>query len=283
MDTSNKSDVTRAAGQVADKAEDAADKVQASPWYRRMVRVGLVAYGLVHLLIAWLALQLAFGGKDEELSKSGALQELAQAPMGVALLWTVAAGLAIICLWQVIMAATGREEFDGWEKVRKRLSSAGRAIVYGTLGFQAAQVAMGTNTGSSGDSEQGLTATIMSWPVGWLLVVLVGLGIVAVGVAHIVKGVRDKFEEDLAANPGRAALWAGRIGYPAKGLATGLIGVLFCVAGFRADSSEAGGMDQALSQLIQWPAGPWILAVMALGFAAYAVFCFYWSRQPKFS
>lgn len=277
------SDVTHAAGQVADKADQAADKVQAPPWYRRMVRVGLVAYGLVHLLIAWLALQLAFGGKNEELSKSGALQELAQAPMGGTLLWAVAAGLIIICLWQVIMAATGRDEFDGWKKVRKRLSSAGRAVVYGTLGFQAAKVAMGSGSGSSGDSEQGITATIMSWPVGWFLVVLVGLGIVAVGVAHIVKGMRDKFEEDLSANPGSTGIWAGRIGYPAKGIATGLIGMLFCIAGFQADSSEAGGMDQALSQLIQWPGGPWILTAMALGFAAYAVFCFFWSKHPKFS
>lgn len=273
----------RAADQAKDVADDAADKVQASPAYRAMVRVGLLAYGLVHLLTAWLALQLAFGDKGEELSKSGALRELAQAPMGGVLLWTVAAGLLIICLWQVIMAVTGREEYDGWEKIRKRLSSAGRAIVYGALGSQAAKVAMGAGSSSSGESEQGITATIMGWPLGWLLVVLVGLAIIAVGVAHVVKGVQDKFTEDLASHPGRSAIWSGRIGYVAKGLATGLIGVLFCFAGFQADSSEAGGMDQALSQLIQWPGGPWLLGAMALGFLAYGVFCFFWSKQPKFS
>lgn len=275
--------MTDAAGQVADKADQAADKVQASPWYRRMVRVGLVAYGLVHLLIAWLALQLAFGGSDEELSNSGALRAMAEAPGGKWMLWAVAAGLAIICLWQVIMAATGREEYDGWKRIRKRVSSAGRAIIYGTLGFQAAQVAMGTKSGSSGDSEESLTATIMGWPLGWLVVVVVGLGIIAVGGAHIFKGVRDKFEEDLASHPSTAALWSGRVGNTAKGVAIGLIGVLFCFAGFRADSSEAGGMDQALSQLIQWPGGPWILAAMAVGFAAYGIFCFFWAKQPKFS
>jgi len=38
-----------------------------------------VAYGVVHLLIAWIALQLAFGKSSEEASQQGALQRYDQA------------------------------------------------------------------------------------------------------------------------------------------------------------------------------------------------------------
>ena len=41
-----------------------------------------MAYGVVHLLIAWLALQLAFGDHSENASSQGALRELASQPFG---------------------------------------------------------------------------------------------------------------------------------------------------------------------------------------------------------
>ena len=37
------------------------------------VRVGLIAYGVVHLLIAWLILQIAFGETGQNASAQGAL------------------------------------------------------------------------------------------------------------------------------------------------------------------------------------------------------------------
>jgi len=52
-----------------------------------------VAYGVVHLLIAWIALQLAFGKSSQEASQQGALRDLAGKPLGGVLLWVVAIGL----------------------------------------------------------------------------------------------------------------------------------------------------------------------------------------------
>ena len=45
---------------------------------RRCWSVGLASYGLLHLVIAWIALQLVFG-KRGEASQQGALSQLARA------------------------------------------------------------------------------------------------------------------------------------------------------------------------------------------------------------
>ena len=52
-----------------------------------LARIGLIAYGIVHLLIGWLALQLAWGasvGKSADLS--GALRTVADEPFGKSVL-----------------------------------------------------------------------------------------------------------------------------------------------------------------------------------------------------
>ena len=48
-----------------------------------LARVGLIAYGVVHLLVGWLALQIAWGiSAGTSADTSGALQTLAHQPFG---------------------------------------------------------------------------------------------------------------------------------------------------------------------------------------------------------
>ena len=46
-------------------------------------RIGLVGYGVVHLLVAWLALQVAFGVPDQAPDTQGAVGTIAGRPGGV--------------------------------------------------------------------------------------------------------------------------------------------------------------------------------------------------------
>jgi hypothetical protein len=64
-----------------------------------LVGVGLVSYGLLHLVIAWIALQLVFG-KRGDASQQGALSQLARQPLGAGLLWVMALGLFTLTVWQ---------------------------------------------------------------------------------------------------------------------------------------------------------------------------------------
>ena len=88
-------------------AEQLGRDAERSDWLDHAVRAGLVAYGVVHLLIGWLAIQLALGNHSEEASAKGALSELAQQPFGKFLVWAVAIGLYLLVVWRILEAAAG--------------------------------------------------------------------------------------------------------------------------------------------------------------------------------
>jgi Domain of Unknown Function (DUF1206) len=65
-----------------------------------LARAGLIAYGDVHLLIGWLAVQIAWSASDgKSADTSGALKTLADQPFGKFLLWLMAVGLVALALW----------------------------------------------------------------------------------------------------------------------------------------------------------------------------------------
>jgi hypothetical protein len=249
-------------------------------------RVGLVAYGVVHLLVAWLALQVAWSGGGNA-SSGGALTTLADKPFGKTILWITAVGLLALLVWQLATAIWGYRGEDGADRVRKQLGSGGRVIVYAALGWSAAKVASGSGTSSGSDSkEKGLTAHLMSEPAGRFLVAAIGIVILVIAGRQIHRGLSDNFTHDLTpeATTGPAGgfvLAVGRFGYVAKGIAIGAVGVLFGWAALSYDPDKAGGLDDALKTVRDQPFGPYLLTLIALGLAAFGLFCFAWARFAR--
>jgi hypothetical protein len=259
-----------------------AARSQEAGWIEHVARAGLVAFGIVHLVIGWLALQLAFGDRSGTASSSGAVRELAQQPFGAVLVWLVAAGMVLLAVWQAIEAAVGHQLQDGGKRLRKRLSSAGKTLVYGYIAFSAAMIAAGA--GSSGGGSESTTATVMSAPAGQLLVGLVGAVIIGIGVYLVHKGWTEKFTEDLtgegrSGDSGTAYVWLGKAGYVAKGIAVALVGSLFGYAAVTHDAKKSGGLDQALQEVLKQPFGPVLLGGIAVGIACFGVFCFAHARH----
>ena len=62
---------------VSDQAEQLGRRANDHEWMDRGVRFGMVCYGVVYLLVAWLALQLALGHQGSNASNKGAIQLLA--------------------------------------------------------------------------------------------------------------------------------------------------------------------------------------------------------------
>ena len=91
----------------------------------------MVVYGAVHVLIAWLALQVAFGNSSGETDQSGALQTIAQGPGGKFLLVLIAIGMGAMALWQVFEAAVGESGEQDRQAKAERVISGFRAILYG--------------------------------------------------------------------------------------------------------------------------------------------------------
>ncbi len=251
-----------------------AQEARTTRTYDIAITVGLIAYGVVYLLIAWLALQLAWGGSSQEASQQGALQELAEKPLGGVLLWIVAIGLFALVIWRAIELAYGNLDTE------KKVSAIGRGVLYLVLAVSAVKVAVGSGGASSGD-QQSMSARLMENGAGRALIVVVGLVIVGVGVRQIYKAVTEKFTEDLVGGVSEVTILLGRIGYAAKGVAFIVAGALFGWAAIDYDPEKAGGLDTALRTIKEQPFGSVLLTVLALGIAAFGVYAFVWSRNAK--
>ena len=137
------------ASQAADTAEDAGQQAMNSKPFRVLLTVGLIAYGVVHILIGWIALQIAWIGRGQgpEASQKGALAEMAQQPFGLVLLWITVVGLFALVVWQLIEAIWGhRDRPAGFKRIRKRLGSVGRAVSYTVIAVAGIATMRGTRT-----------------------------------------------------------------------------------------------------------------------------------------
>ncbi len=252
-----------------------------SDWMDHAVRVGLISFGVVHLLMAWLALRLAFGDSGGSASSQGALQTLARNPLGRVSLYVVAVGFVALVGWQAMEALWGHRDRSGGRRVRKRVTSAGKVVVYAALAASAFKTAIGAG---SGGGTQGLTARLMGLPAGPLLVGLVRLRIVGVAGASASRGVAESFRDDTEIDgqigrDGGAYVLLGKVGHVSKGVAVAIVGALFLYAAFTHDPQKSGGLDQALHKLLDQPFGTPLLVLIALGFACYGLFCFAWARH----
>lgn len=267
---------------MADVSSDLGRQVHHSDWVDHVARAGLVAYGVVHLVIGWLALQLALGQDSGTASSTGAVRELAQQPFGAVLVWLLAAGLTLLAVWQLIEAAVGHRYHASTTRLRKRATSAGKVLVYGYLAFTAATIAAGA--GSSGGGTTSTTAKVMNLPAGQLLVGVVGAVVIGIGVYLVYKGLSGKFTDDLTAEgqsgeTGTAYTALGKVGYAAKGVAIGLVGALICYAAITHEPRKSAGLDQALQEVLQQPFGPYLLGAIGLGFGCFGLFCFAHARH----
>lgn len=270
------------AGGVSAQVDELGRKADDSTALDHAVRVGLIAYGVVHLLIAWVALQLAFGERQGNASSEGALSQMAKTPLGGVLLYVVAAGFAALVVWQLTEAVAGHRDEDGKKRVAKRLGSALKAVLYGSLGWSALKIAMGG--GSSGGSTDTTTAKIMAMPAGQVLVALVGLAVLGYGIRLVYRGLSESFMDKLetkgrTGTTGKAFVTFGKAGYVSKGLALFIVAGLFLWATWTHDPKKSGGLDQALNQVLQQPFGSPMLIVLAAGIACYGVFAFAWARH----
>jgi Domain of Unknown Function (DUF1206) len=272
------------ASRTAKQANRTAKEMAQSKPVKIAARVGLVSYGITHLLIAWLAVQVAFGQGNEKADQRGAFQALAEQPFGKALLWVLVVGFVAVALWRFQQAIWGYSyETDRTTNIRKRAVSGFKVVVFSVLAVLAGSTAAGS--GGGGGGQQTATAGVLGLPGGQFIVGAAGLGIVAAGGSKIYSGWKKKFINDMDMPSDKSARMVaertGQVGFIAKGIAVALIGVLVVVAAIRFRPEEASGLDAALKGLASQPFGPYLLIAVALGLACYGVFCFFDARYHR--
>src|SRR5262245_36164865 len=147
------------------------DRATDSKAFEYLARAGFAVSGVLHLLVAFIILRIAFGSGGNA-DQSGALATLADQPGGTLMLWCAAVGMAALALWHVAEAIVGKypgeksqfrqdsEDRPAW----KRAKDVGVAVLYFAIAISAARFAMGSGQTSS-QQNAGLSAQLMQ--SGW--------------------------------------------------------------------------------------------------------------------
>jgi hypothetical protein len=269
---------------VEQHAERAAGKARS--WIERLARVGYVAYGMVYVLVGVLAMQAALGGGGKPASQEGALRQVLLAPLGRVLLLMVAIGLLAYAAWRVFQGIMDPEDEGRDAKgLVKRFDHVLNGLFHAALAFSAGQLALGSG-GGDGGSPDDWTARLLAQPLGRWLAVIAGVVIFCAGLYQFYKAYKADFQEELKRGEMsvRAKTWAtriGRIGYAARGVVFGVIGVFLVQAALQTDPDKARGLGGALQTLARQPFGPYILGAVALGLVAYGAFMFVMARYRR--
>jgi uncharacterized protein DUF1206 len=267
-----------------------AREVTDHPALTQLARVGLVAYGVLHVLIGWLAFRIAWfvQPRTEDADQTGALQTVASTPGGLVLLWVIGLGLLALALWQggeLLRWWTGLLDPD--RRLRAAyvcLKCAAKAVVYAVLGVTALFFAVGAEYDAAQRLRE-LTDDALEIPGGAVFVVAAGVGVAAVGAYVVLRGVTGGFMKDIdlaaAPDPYEPVIERiGRVGYVAKGIAFAVSGGLLVYAAVTEDVSTATGLDGAMNAIGAVPAGQWMLTAVAVGFAAFGVYALARARYP---
>jgi hypothetical protein len=256
-----------------------------SGWLEALTRAGFIGYGLFHLAIAWLAIQIAVNHAASHADQVGAFQLLEKQPAGRILLIVMAVGLGAMALWQLLAALSGPTYGSAKSRTTDRLTSVGRVIVYGFLLYTDIKVITGTAKSSSSTQEK-TTAGVLAHPAGQWLIAIAGVIVFAIGVGMLIYGIKKSFRSKLnlaTARPStrKSVLSLGQVGYAAKGIAFGIVGAILFHAAVSASASRSKGLDGALRTLASEPFGTFLLIVVAIGFAAFGIYCFAQSKYRR--
>ena len=277
-------DVKDKAGDVKDKAEDVAE----SPWTRRLARVGLAAKGASFIIVAAIALKVAFAGSGKIEDRPGALHDLAGSFLGKLLLLALAVGLAGYALWRFAQALLGHELESGEaEGAFKRIGLVARGGLYSWLAFLCAELVVDSDAGGGGkNNEDDVTARVLDLPLGRWLVAAAGLAVLGAGAWNAYRAFSQKFRKKLKEQQmgGEERRWytaLGIAGHTARGVVFLLAGFFLVRAAWEYDPKEAIGLDGALAKLAHQSYGHVLLGATAAGLLAYGLFSFVEARYRE--
>jgi hypothetical protein len=255
-------------------------RIHQSRTFDVFVAVGLITYGIVHLLIAFIAIKIAWTGAKGNDSQDAALAALAQTAFGEALLWLTALGLAALALWQVFETIWRRNPREGtFNRTFGRVGSTFSAVAYLTLCVSATRVALAGR--AARDGRRSTTTTSPTEEVLLrILIIVIGAVFVVLAVRSVYRGLRRRFDDDLKKSVNSKVLVLGQAGYIGKGITLGIVGALMIVTAIDGKTGPPG-VEAVLRLLNLSPAGGVLLLLKALGLALFGFYCFAWAANRR--
>jgi hypothetical protein len=242
---------------------------------------------VLYCLVGLLALQVALLGRGQTPDRSSALKAVADEQFGRVLLSVIAIGLAGYALWQLARAVLGGD-LEGLEdeSIFKRIGYAARGVFYGVIFVSTLLILFGADEGGDKNKEDKATAYFLDLPAGRYLVAGVGLAFGAAGLFNVYRGVTRSFRKKLKLRKmseleDKAYSVIGAIGFVARGVVFGLIGVFLVRAAYQYDPKEAVGIGGALAEVAQASYGPFLLGLTAAGLFAFGLYSFVEARYRE--
>lgn len=252
-------------------------------------RAGYVARGVVYVSIGVVGLLAALDVTPHAEGAMGALEAWADWPLGFLLLWLTGAGLYGFAGWRALQSLfdadrQGRDPKAIASRVGQAISGAVYAsLAVSTFGLLDALEDL-RELDDRADTREAIEQALAT-PGGEWAIIGVGLFVMGVGVGNLWRAATADFCRRLACDAGTARTVGllGRIGHAARGVAFLPAGLLFVLAGLRARTAEAPGVGAALDLLARQPFGELILALTAIGLAAFGLFAFAeaWLRRMQ--
>jgi len=254
----------------------------------RIAQAGLIAKGIVYVLLGILAFMAAFelGGQSEQgADRSGVFSTLKDLPAGTLLLALVAAGLFCYSIWRGIQVFRPAHS-GGTHKAGKRLRYLSSGLTYLLVAITAVRLLV-YNSKDSGSGNQEMAATLLSRSHGQWLLGTAALIMAGVGVYQLHYGLSEKYRKhvqglSLSDPVSSMLLRAGKAGYVSRGVVWLIVAWLLLKAALHANSAEAGDTSKAFQFIEHSTAGSLLLGVLGLGLAAYGVFNFIRARYERF-
>lgn len=261
------------------------------PAIAAVARLGWIAKGLVYALLGVLAVPIATqsssSGQDDggsgggQASQSGAVARIAESSAGALVLWLLAIGLALYALWRIVTILLPAENTPkAWAT---RVGYGVSAIVYATLAWSALSYATSPASSSDPNSSEDarverFTRQVMEHTGGRWLVGIVGVGVAAIGVFFIVRGVTANFRKELESRgvgplSHETIVRLGRVGWIGRGVMMIVVGAFVTRAALHFRPDEAKGIDGSLREAAGSGVGTAIVLFVALTLIVYGAFC----------
>ena len=264
------------------------DRAIINPWIAKYITVGYAAKGTIYFFIGIIAVKAAFIDNYEALGTYETLIFLSQQPLGkffVCLLAIALNGYVLRRLFQTVLAPN---EIDFWsvKHVLKRFGYILSGLSYASVSYSALNLVLEID--GYKNTIEDLAEGLLERAFGQWLILLTGFVVVAVGLGYL-RGaftgsyISDFQSEVLHHHIEKWAIYTGKIGVAARGVAFVLMGIFLTEATIIGNSKLAGGLQNTLRILATIPLGWLWLSFIGLGMICYGLYMYVVTIYRKYT
>lgn len=247
------------------------DKSEKFSW---LVRTGFAARGVTYLLLGYIALSTRGDAKGGGSAVYDYLQEV---PLGTPILWVMTIGLLAYVAFR-LMCAISDLQHRGTDAtgITKRVGDAASAVAHLFLAYACFQFATGAKRSSEGEgSGQEMAGSILQMDIGWMLIIIVGIGFLIGSFMQAKTGLTAHFMHRISAHAPAITKPIGRAGHIARAAVFLLIGWSMVRGAWEEEGERVAGLGEAILSLRDTGL---IYTLVAIGLIMFGIFSLFTAR-----